>query len=40
MGFKVGQARKKYGVQYPNLYAPPGHKNAKEFDCVQRGMQK
>jgi glutathione S-transferase len=39
MAFKVGQARKKYNVAYPALYAPAGHKNEKEFNCIQRGMQ-
>ncbi|KAI7841927.1 hypothetical protein COHA_004455 [Chlorella ohadii] len=39
MGFKIGQARKKYNVPYPALYAPAGHKNEKEFNCIQRGMQ-
>merc|ERR1719498_1168664 len=32
-------ARKKYGVQYPNLYAPAGHKDAEKFNCVQRAHQ-
>lgn len=33
-------ARKTYDVQYPNLYAAPGfHKNADEFNRVQRGHQ-
>ncbi len=27
MAIKVGQARKKFGVTYPALYAPPGHKD-------------
>jgi len=27
-------------VPYPALYAPAGHKNEKEFNCIQRGMQK
>ncbi|PSC71425.1 Microsomal glutathione S-transferase 3 [Micractinium conductrix] len=39
MGVKVGQARKKYNVAYPALYAPPGHKNEKEYNCVQRAHQ-
>ena len=33
------RARKKYDVQYPHLYAPAGHKSAKQFDCVQRAHQ-
>jgi len=34
-------ARKKYNVHYPNLYATPGyHKEADEFNRVQRGHQK
>jgi glutathione S-transferase len=36
---QVVQARKKYDVQYPALYAPPDHKYAKEFNCVQRAHQ-
>jgi glutathione S-transferase len=33
-------ARKKYNVQYPNLYATPGyHKDADSFNRVQRGHQ-
>jgi len=36
----VMTARKKYDVQYPNLYAVPGfHKNADDFNRVQRGHQ-
>ena len=35
----VMQARKKYGVKYPNLYAPPGHKNEEAFNCAQRAHQ-
>ena len=34
---KVAMARKKYNVNFPNLYAPLGHKNEFEFSCVQRG---
>mmetsp|Transcript_23815 Transcript_23815/g.62341 ORF Transcript_23815/g.62341 Transcript_23815/m.62341 type:complete len:146 (+) Transcript_23815:109-546(+) len=37
--FQVISARKKYDVKYPDLYAPHGHKNAKEFNCVQRAHQ-
>eukprot|EP00992_Anisonema_acinus_P009708 TRINITY_DN5902_c0_g1_i1.p1 TRINITY_DN5902_c0_g1~~TRINITY_DN5902_c0_g1_i1.p1 ORF type:complete len:142 (+),score=28.38 TRINITY_DN5902_c0_g1_i1:33-458(+) len=36
---QVAQARKKYNVQYPNLYAPTGHKHAEAFDCIQRAHQ-
>mmetsp|Transcript_17823 Transcript_17823/g.20312 ORF Transcript_17823/g.20312 Transcript_17823/m.20312 type:complete len:151 (-) Transcript_17823:228-680(-) len=40
LGGTVMSARKKYDVQYPNLYAVPGyHKNADEFNRVQRGHQ-
>ena len=36
----VMKARKKYDVQYPNLYAVPGfHKDADAFNRVQRGHQ-
>ena len=35
----VMQARKKYGIKYPNLYAPPGHKNEESFNCAQRAHQ-
>lgn len=36
----VMAARAKYGIGYPNLYAVPGfHKNADEFNRVQRGHQ-
>eukprot|EP00924_Labyrinthula_sp_SR-Ha-C_P015821 snap_masked-scaffold_4-processed-gene-10.16-mRNA-1 protein AED:0.42 eAED:0.42 QI:0/-1/0/1/-1/1/1/0/144 len=38
-GIKVAKARKKYGVEYPNCYAPPGHKNEKEFNSAQRAHQ-
>ena len=37
---QVMKARKRFGVQYPNLYAVPGvHKSANEFNRVQRGHQ-
>mmetsp|Transcript_25386 Transcript_25386/g.46693 ORF Transcript_25386/g.46693 Transcript_25386/m.46693 type:complete len:125 (-) Transcript_25386:1254-1628(-) len=40
LGGYVMKARKKYDVQYPNLYAvPKHHKNADEFNRVQRGHQ-
>jgi len=40
MGGPVMGARKNLDVQYPNLYATPGfHKNADEFNRVQRGHQ-
>jgi drug/metabolite transporter (DMT)-like permease len=35
----VVKARKKYDVKYPALYAPQDHKNAEEFNCVQRAHQ-
>jgi glutathione S-transferase len=35
----VMNARKKYNVQYPALYAPTGHKFESEFNCVQRAHQ-
>ncbi|KAL7539071.1 hypothetical protein ACHAXR_013276 [Thalassiosira sp. AJA248-18] len=36
----VMKARKEFDVQYPNLYAVPKyHKNADEFNRVQRGHQ-
>ncbi|CAI7734271.1 unnamed protein product, partial [Closterium sp. NIES-54] len=39
MSAGVMSARKKYNVQYPILYASESHKNAKEFNCVQRAHQ-
>merc|ERR1712070_37333 len=40
MGGKVMGARKKYNVQYPNLYGVPGvHDHADAFNRVQRGHQ-
>ncbi|KAB2022314.1 hypothetical protein ERO13_D07G184000v2 [Gossypium hirsutum] len=40
MGFQVVKARKKYKVNFPNLYALESeNKNAKIFNCVQRGHQ-
>jgi glutathione S-transferase len=40
LGGQVMEARKKYGVDYPNLYAVPGyHKDADAFNRVQRGHQ-
>jgi glutathione S-transferase len=36
---KVALARKKYGIKYPLLYAPAGHKHEEAFNCVQRGHQ-
>ena len=35
----VINARKKYDVQYPLLYAPPGHKYEQKFNSVQRAHQ-
>ncbi|KAH7849700.1 hypothetical protein Vadar_021679 [Vaccinium darrowii] len=40
MGAQVGKARKKYKVFYPVMYAIESeNKNAKLFNCVQRGHQ-
>ncbi|XP_021910892.1 microsomal glutathione S-transferase 3, partial [Carica papaya] len=40
MAFQVGKARKKYKVPYPTLYASESeNKDAKAFNCVQRGHQ-
>lgn len=40
LGNVVMAARKKYGVDYPNLYATPGfHKDADAFNRIQRGHQ-
>ncbi|GMJ07813.1 hypothetical protein like AT1G65820 [Hibiscus trionum] len=40
MAYQVGQARKKYKVFYPTLYAlESDNKDAKLFNCVQRGHQ-
>ncbi|KAG7400886.1 Microsomal glutathione S-transferase 3 [Phytophthora boehmeriae] len=38
-GIKVGKARKLYGIEYPQMYAEKSDKNAKAFNCVQRGHQ-
>ncbi|XP_028768781.1 microsomal glutathione S-transferase 3-like [Neltuma alba] len=40
MAAQVGKARKKYKVFYPTLYASESeNKDAKRFNCVQRGHQ-
>lgn len=39
MSFRVGAARKKYGVKYPTMYADSSNANAEAFNCVQRGHQ-
>ncbi|WCJ25101.1 microsomal glutathione s-transferase putative [Euphorbia peplus] len=40
MAAQVGRARRKYKVPYPTLYATePEFKDAKLFNCVQRGHQ-
>ena len=40
LGINVGKARKKYGVEYPNMYADAHHckdpKIANSFNCIQR----
>ncbi len=33
------KARSKYNVHPPTLYLPESHKNAKEYNCVQRSHQ-
>lgn len=38
----VARARKQFGIEYPNLYAPPDYKNkedAEKFNSVQRAHQ-
>mmetsp|Transcript_37875 Transcript_37875/g.60828 ORF Transcript_37875/g.60828 Transcript_37875/m.60828 type:complete len:132 (+) Transcript_37875:17-412(+) len=37
--FSVIKARKDFGVVYPALYAPPGHKHEDKFNCIQRAHQ-
>ena len=41
LAINVAMARKKYNVQYPNLYAPPdtNKKDAEAFNCIQRAHQ-
>jgi glutathione S-transferase len=40
LGGNVMKARKELDVQYPNLYGVPGvHKNAEQFNKIQRGHQ-
>lgn len=39
MASGVMKARKAFNVPYPTLYAESTHKNAKEFNCVQRAHQ-
>merc|ERR1719251_363369 len=43
LGVQVGQARRKYGVKYPDMYADvntaKNQKNAKLFNCIQRAHQ-
>ena len=39
MAAGVSKARKLYGVKYPTLYVESTHKNAKEYNCVQRAHQ-
>mmetsp|Transcript_50180 Transcript_50180/g.93285 ORF Transcript_50180/g.93285 Transcript_50180/m.93285 type:complete len:143 (+) Transcript_50180:79-507(+) len=40
LGGNVMSARKKFGVEYPNLYATPKfHEKADEFNLIQRGHQ-
>lgn len=39
MDYLVVKARKQYKVPYPQLYADSTNKDAKKFNCVQRGHQ-
>eukprot|EP01147_Barroeca_monosierra_P010011 gene10011-2185_t len=45
MGMRVGNARRKFGVKYPTMYATVGvggvkdEKSANQFNCIQRGHQ-
>ncbi|KAL4447889.1 hypothetical protein ABPG75_005108 [Micractinium tetrahymenae] len=39
MPYHVISARKTMEVFYPHLYAPPGHKHEKRFNCIQRAHQ-
>lgn len=39
MASGVMKARKTFNVPYPTLYAESTHKNANEFNCVQRAHQ-
>merc|ERR1719251_662836 len=43
LGVQVGQARRKYGVKYPDMYADvktaKNKKNANLFNCIQRAHQ-
>ena len=39
LGTKVGEARKKYGVKLPHMYAPGDSDNERLFNCAQRGHQ-
>lgn len=38
MAVQVGKARKRYGIAYPALYAPPGG-DGDVFNCIQRAHQ-
>jgi glutathione S-transferase len=38
MAVQVGKARKRIGLAYPALYAPPGG-DGDRFNCIQRGHQ-
>ncbi|KAK9866784.1 hypothetical protein WJX84_004341 [Apatococcus fuscideae] len=37
--FRVGAARRKYGVKYPKMYATGDDQDSNTFNCIQRSHQ-